>query len=303
LKISAPEKFNLDHTLGCGQAFRWRKIGGWWYGVVKDNVIKITKEKDYLRFDSHPEKIDSCFIKRYFRFDDDLEEINAHINKDRLIGEAVKKIKGLRIVRQEPLECLISYICATNTNIPRIKIMIENMSRKFGERIHFDKEEFYTFPKVEELARTTIKELRQCNLGYRSKYVSETARNISHGKIDLNKLKELDYKTCKKKMVTKVKGRKILAGVGPKVADCVLLFSMEKTEAFPIDIWIVKAITEFYNNLFDSSFIEKLKKQTGRKVITIADYNKICSTMQKYFGKYAGYAQEYLFHYTRSKCQ
>jgi N-glycosylase/DNA lyase len=303
LKISAPEHFDLDHTLGCGQVFRWRKIGEWWYGVVEDNVIKIMKENGELHFDSHPEKIDSHLIKRYFRFDDDLQEVISQISKDQLVKDAVKKGQGLRIVRQEPWECLISYICATNANIPRIKIMIENMSRKFGVKIRYDKEEFYTFPKVEELTRTTINKLRCCKLGYRAKYVLETAKSVYHGKIDLNKLQKLNYKTSKKKLLKKVKGKKLLPGVGLKVADCILLFSMEKTEAFPIDVWIMKAITDFYHNLFNSSFIAKLKKETGKTVITVTDYNTICNTMQKYFGKYAGYAQEYLFHYIRSKCQ
>ena len=301
--IPAPETFNLDHTLGCGQVFRWRKTGKWWYGVVEDKVIRITKENGSLHFYSQPEKIDSHFIKRYFRFDDDLQGIISQISKDELIKDAVRKVRGLRIVRQEPWECLISYICATNANIPRIKIMIENISRKFGEKIRFDREEFYTFPKVQELSRTKINELKCCNLGYRSKYVLDTARNISNGKIDLSELQKLDYNTCKKFLLTKLKGKKLLPGVGQKVADCILLFSMEKTEAFPIDVWIVKAITDFYQSLFNFSFIEKLKKQTGRKAITITDYDTICSTMQKYFGKYAGYAQEYLFHYIRTKCQ
>ncbi|MCK4243508.1 DNA repair protein [Candidatus Bathyarchaeota archaeon] len=300
MKLLITEPFNLYHTLGCGQVFRWKKVNNWWYGVVGDNVIKIKKNGNQLVINSHREIKDSKFIERYFRFDDNLQVIFTKINKDKFIDEAIQKNKGLRIIRQDPWECLISYICATNANIPRIKGMIDKISRKYGQKITFDKQDFYTFPTPTILANTTVPELSKCNVGYRARYITETARKINTEKVDINKLRNQDYEKSKEILLSKTKGKKVLPGVGSKVADCVLLFSMEKTEAFPVDTWMLKAILEFYHNLFDPSFIALLKKKEKTSVTT-NEYETISNVMQLYFGKYAGYAQEYLFHFIRSR--
>src|SRR3989304_1159002 len=147
LDISCP--FNLDATLCCGQAFRWEKHDGWWYGVVRETPFKIRQISNNLEF----ENADVEFVKNYFGLHDDLAKILSQITKDKHIRKAVEAFKGLRILRQDPWECLISYICATYKNIAAIEHMLFNLSKRFGEEIHFDGLDFHTFPTPRKLAR------------------------------------------------------------------------------------------------------------------------------------------------------
>jgi N-glycosylase/DNA lyase len=194
-------------------------------------------------------------------------------------------------MRQDPWECLISYICATNKNIPAIKDMISNMCIRFGKKILFENEMFYTFPKPLNLAEASLKELRLCKLGFRAERVRAVSKLVSNGSFDLEALKALPYEKAKKELLT-------LQGVGPKVADCVLLFSLDKLEAFPIDVWMKRIILEYYANHFKPSFVEKSK---AKKSLSHREYETINSFGRKYFGKYMGYAQEYLFHFERCR--
>jgi len=260
--------FSLDFTLQCGQAFRWKKIGEWWNGVVRQNVVKVRQNEHVLEFQTYPEELDSKFLESYFRLDDELLKIYSLIVKDEHIKATVERFKGLRLMRQEPWECLISYICATNKNIPAIKDMILNISKRFGEKLLFDGQEFYTFPKPKDLANTSIEELKACKLGFRAERVLEVSRKVNAGEFNLECLKKLNYAQAKNELMK-------LPGVGPKVADCVLLFSLDKLEAFPIDVWM------------------------RRIVITRGEYNRIGLFGRTYFGKFVGYAQEYLFHFQR----
>ena len=283
--------FDLDYTLTCGQAFRWERHEGWWHGVVRETFVKIRQIGGVLQFQTFSENVDDAFIWSYFRLDDDLPHIHSRIEKDRHIREAVKKFNGLRLMRQEPWECLISYICATNTNIPVIKNMINNMCIHFGKRITVEGAEVYTFPKPNDLAKASLKELRLCKLGFRAERVKQTSNLISNGNLNLEALKKMSYEKAKKELLS-------LPGVGPKVADCVLLFSLEKLEAFPIDVWMKRAILEFYGMHFEKSFIEKISSE---KSLSPSKYEIISSFGREYFGEHVGYAQEYLFHYKR--CQ
>lgn len=283
--------FNLEHTLDCGQLFRWKKIADWWYGVVSDRIIKIRQIDEELIFQFFPETANQGFIENYLRLDDDLPHIFSQINKDEHIKRAINFFCGLRISRQEPWECLISYICATFKGIPAIKNMIYNISRCFGEKLTFDGLDFYTFPKPNQLAQASLINLKNCGLGFRAERVLETAKLVDSGKLDLELLKRLDYREVKRELL-------LLPGVGQKVADCVLLFSLEKLEAFPIDIWIKRATTNLYSKYFESSFIERVANKGS---ITPKEYETIGSFAREYFGNYAGYAQEYLFHYLRTQ--
>jgi len=287
----AKTPFNLDYSLACGQVFRWEKLSEWWRGVLGEAVVKIRQTGEVLRFQAQQEKIDSAFLWRYFRLDDDLPRIYSRIMKDRYVSEAVKRFQGLRLMRQDPWECLISYICATNKNIPAIKDMISNMCTRFGKKIHAEGKEFYTFPKPHDLEEASLKELRLCKLGFRAGRVKATSKLVSRGVFDLEALKHLPYERAKKELM-------ILPGVGPKVADCVLLFSLDKLEAFPIDVWMKRIILECYSNHFEPSFVEKAKRT---KSPSPREYETINSFGRKYFGNYVGYAQEYLFHSRR--CQ
>lgn len=281
--------FSLEHTLDCGQLFRWKKLNSWWYGVVKDRVVKIKQNDNKLIFHFFPETKNHGFIERYLRLDDDLSYIYSRIGKDANIKMAIKSFYGLRLCRQDPWECLISYICATYKSIPAIKRMIENISRSYGKKIKFEGYDFYTFPNPNELAQSNKKNLLDCGLGFRVDRVLHTAKLINKGELVLDKLRLLKYSEAKQDLLG-------LPGVGHKVADCILLFSLEKLEAFPIDVWIKRATTKLYYNHFDSSFINKIANKSS---ITPKDYETIASFGRKYFGLFAGYAQEYLFHFLR----
>lgn len=285
LGVSIP--FNLDLTLCCGQVFRWDKQGKWWYGVVGENVIKIRQVDGRLEF----ENVDENFVWSYFGLNDDLQEIFSEICRDKHIKNAVKGSVGLRIIRQEPWECLASYICATYKNIPAIKRTLENLAKKFGEKIRFDGIRFYSFPTKEKIAKAAIKELEECGLGYRAKYLHKTAKIICENKFDFELLKKLDYERARQELL-------VFPGVGYKVADCVLLFALGKLESFPVDVWIKRAILKFYAHHFPQSFIMKL---TNKKSPTRFEYKMLNIFGRKYFGKYAGYAQEYLYHHVRTQ--
>ena len=281
--------FSLEHTLTCGQLFRWEKFGDWWYGVVEDKVVKIRQIAGKLMFQAFPEKINGEFIKNYFRLDDNLPFILSQINKDEHIRKAIQGCPGLRICRQEPWECLVSYICATYKNIPAIKNMILNLSKRFGNKVTFNGHDFYTFPKPSDLAHASIEEVRSCKLGFRAERVLETSKILDCGELDLEDLEKMDYAKAKQELLS-------MPGVGQKVADCVLLFSLDKLEAFPVDIWIKRVVLEFYSSYFERSFI---KRVSGKSSIAPREYEAISSFGREYFGKYAGYAQEYFFSFSR----
>jgi N-glycosylase/DNA lyase len=285
MRLNVP--FDLDFSLCCGQVFRWKKEGDWWYGVVGNQVLKIRQYDYELQF----EGADETFVRRYFRLDADLEEIKRCIAKDSHIKVALKQFAGLRLVKQDPWTCLIGFECSIQKNIPAIEQMLERLSAKFGEKIVFSGKEFYLFPSVERLASASINGLRECGLGFRAKYVLATAQKIRDEGIDLYSLKALPY----------LEGRKALLqfyGVGLKVADCVLLFSLDKTEAFPVDVWVKRVILNHYSDKFPANFVKELQ---SRPTLTVGEYQKIGDFARGYFGVYAGYAQEYLYHYERTQ--
>jgi N-glycosylase/DNA lyase len=256
---------------------------------VRDKVIKIRQSDDILQFQISPNEPDKEFLRRYFRLDDNLPCILSQIKKDETIEKAIHLLYGLRITRQETWECLISYVCATYKNIPAIEKMIQNLSEKFGKKIRFENVGFYTFPQPSDLAKTSLKELRNCGLGFRANSVLENAKIIEDGDFDLEALRKMDYEKAKHELLS-------LPGVGNKVADCILLFSLDKLEAFPIDVWIKRIVLEVYSKSFSSEFIEKV---SGKNSLTTSGYLKINDFGRKYFGAYAGYAQEYLYHWKR----
>jgi len=282
--------FNLDHTLSCGQTFRWEKHDDWWMGVVGQAVLKLRQVGDTLSFSSSGD-LDSEFVGRYLRLDDDLCRIYSVLMKDKYVREAVKQFYGLRLLRQQPWECLISYICATYKNIPAIKQIIGNISRKFGGLVEFEGFRFYGFPQPRALARASIRDLRLCKLGYRAERVRETARLIDRGDFSLESLRDLPYFDAKKMLLS-------LPGVGLKVADCVLLFSLDKLEAFPIDVWMKRIMLESYSGHFEPGFVDRVK---DRRSLSHREYEIIYAVGRRVFGEFSGYAQEYLYHYRR--CQ
>ena len=281
--------FNLRHTLECGQTFRWKRLDGWWYGVVREKVIKIKQIGDKLQVQSFPEGINADFIQDYFRLSDNLPLILSKIDKDEHIRKAIQQFYGLRITRQEPWECLISYICATYKNIPAIKEMIHSLCRQFGRKITLDGYDFYTFPKPNDLVEANIGDIRTCKLGFRTKRVLETSKIIDSGELDLEVLTQVDYENAKLELLR-------LPGVGHKVADCILLFSLNKLQAFPVDVWVKRIILEFYPGFLGQSFVDGVSKKDS---ISYHEYGKFSNFGKEYFGQYAGYAQEYLYQWKR----
>lgn len=279
--------FDLDFSLCCGQVFRWRKIDRWWYGVVGDHVVKVRQCGCELEFENVSEE----FVKTYFGLNDDLAQIGSCIGKDNNVQNALQRFEGLRIVRQVPWECLISFICATYKNIAAIELMLSKLSVKFGEKKVFDGFDFYTFPSVKKLAFANENGLQECGLGYRAKYLQKTAQKIHEEKINLEDFKNLPYLEARKKLLE-------FSGVGLKVADCVLLFSLGKLEAFPVDVWVKRVILNHYANQLPELFIKKLQSHDS---LTNGEYIKIGDFARTYFGAYAGYAQEYLYHYERTQ--
>ncbi len=275
----------VDVTLCCGQVFRWDKLGGWWYGVARDKVFKIRQVKDKIEYAN----IDQRFVEHYFALDEDLERILDSINKDPHINKAIEQYWGLRIIRQDPWECLISYICATYKSIPAIRHMLNNMARKFGEKVNYDGREFYTFPEPERLCDASEIDLASCGLGYRAKYVLATTKRVCQEGFDLETLKKLPYLEAKKQLME-------FPGVGAKVADCVSLFALGKTEAFPVDVWVKRVILNRYSEKLPAKLYQKLSSHDS---LSSSDYEQLNTLGRSYFGKYAGYAQEYLYHWER----
>ncbi len=279
--------FDLDFSLCCGQVFRWKKINDWWYGVVGDKVIKIRQCRSELEV----EGASDGFVRQYFGLTDNLQEISRCIAKDSYVRAALKQFEGLRIVRQVPWECLASFICATYKSIAAIELMLRKISERYGEKRVLDGLDFHTFPSAQKLAAVNEAGLRECGLGYRAKYLQETARKIVDDEIDLEAFKALPYLDARMKLLD-------FSGVGLKVADCVLLFSLEKPEAFPVDVWVKRVILNHYADQFPGELVMKMKSHDS---LTNGEYQKIGAFARSYFGRYAGYAQEYLYHYERTQ--
>jgi len=280
--------FDLNLSLCCGQVFRCKKQGDWWYCISREKIFKIRQpNSNYLEF----EGVDADFVTAFFRLNDDLAEIECSINKDSYIAAALKQFKGLRLIRQDPWECLISFICATYRNITAIEQTLFKISQTFGEKRCFGGQNFWLFPSAEKLAMTNVHSLEECGLGYRAKYVQATAKRVYDERVNLEGFKHLSYVEAKKRLFD-------FPGVGLKVADCVLLFSLGKMEAFPVDIWVKRILLNNYANLLSQNLVKKLQMH---KSLSNSEYEKLCLFAQNYFGAYAGYAQEYLYHYERSK--
>ncbi len=275
LPVSAP--FSLEHTLYSGQAFRWREHEGWHYGIVGGNLVKIRQTKQGLEWESSPAPTAqlTSAIHSYFRLGDDLDEVYRHIGRDSRIREAIARYRGMHLIEQDPWECLVAFLCSINSNIPRITDLLGLLSRKLGQSITLGDVTLYAFPMPEDLASLGESGLRRLGLGFRASYIDIVANAVARGELNLASLKELPYEQAKA-------GLMMLRGIGDKVADCVLLFSLGKLEAFPIDRWVRRAVQEWYFN--------------GAKLSDQA----IHQWALDYFGPYAGYAQQYLFYSRRS---
>jgi N-glycosylase/DNA lyase len=250
---------------------------------VQGNFIKVRQTPPYpggttggvkleFRCQPWPEAAVAPLLQSYFRLDDDLHAIYAEITRDQRVAAMVARYPGLRVLRQEPWECLIAFICSANSNIPRIAQNVETLASHYGSPIVMDGEVRHAFPTPVQLAEAGEMELRKLGLGFRAPYVARAALLVASGELDLDALVRLPYAEAKAWLME-------CPGVGPKVADCVLVFSLEKLEAFPIDVWVRRALGEWY--------FPGQKAPSDRVLLEWA---------QDHFGRYAGYANQYLFH-------
>ena len=269
---------NVENSINSGQVFLWKKNGDYWDGVNGQDVLRVNNSgviKSYQNL-----KID------FFRKNDSLDDIIKSISKDKTVRNAVKKYLGLRILKQDPFQCLISFIISSNSNIQKIKTSLENISKKFGTKIEFENQEFFLFPKPRKLGKASINEIRSCGVGYRAKFIKDAANMIFSKEIDFESLKKSKYFETKKSICS-------IPGVGNKVADCVMLFSLNKLEAFPLDRWMIRILEKYYLNEF----------HLETKTITEKQYDILHEKIVNYFGPYAGYAQQFLFKMERDNYQ
>ena len=271
-KMQEFTRINIDSTINSGQVFLWDKIDGAWYGINGTEI---------LRVEQNPFDVTSSQKKTgdFFRQDDNMKKILNEISKDILVRSAVKHFPGLRLLRQDPFQCYISFICSSNSSIQNIKQMLKRLCQKFGKKTDFYGREFFTFPDVDKLAKANLKDLLSCGLGFRAKYVKNAAMTVNSGAIELNFLKKTDYNSAKQEL-------KEIYGIGNKVADCILLFALEKLEAFPIDRWTQRILLKYYSKIFHD---------ITEKSLTENKYNYLHEKILEYFGPNAGYAQQFLF--------
>jgi N-glycosylase/DNA lyase len=269
---------DVHNSINSGQVFLWRKNGDFWYGVNGQNILKINTLGNIKSYQN---------IKTdFFRKRDDIEKIIKSISKDKVTKKAVKQYLGLRILEQDPFQCLISFIVSSNSNIQKIKRSLENISKKFGTKVTYDNQEFFLFPEPPKLAKASINEIKSCGVGYRAKFIKEASNMTFLNKIDFEQLKKSSYQNAKEEICN-------IPGVGNKVADCIMLFSLNKLESFPLDRWMIRILEKYYSEQF----------QLETKSITEKQYSILHEKIVNHFGPFAGYAQQFLFKMERENYQ
>lgn len=275
--IENVKSFEPVHIFECGQCFRWNKQeDGTYTGIFGNNVLNVKKENEKVIFSGICNGDIKEICTNYFDLDTNYEDIKSKLSKiDENLNNSIKYGQGIRILHQELWETLISFIISANNNIPRIKGIIERMSKQYGNKIELKGKEFYTFPTPEELAKVSVEDFRKLGLGFRDVRVYDTVQKTLSGKIDLKNLKEeQNIENLREKLLQ-------ISGVGPKVADCIMLFSLQKYQVFPVDVWVRRVISELY---FEN------KEQQPKAIQKFA---------KDYFGDIAGLAQQYLFYWRR----
>ncbi len=269
-------EFSLEDTLNCGQSFSWIKEGRGYVNADVGQVVYIEQRGREIFYEaSQDNDID---LKTLLGLRDPIDKIKTELARDGIMRESIEFAPGLRIVRDPFFSCLISFICSIWKNIPAIQLSMKRIRETWGPQYRFRGNTYFGMPGPDVLARSTITELRGLGLGFRAKYIKRTSEAITEGHATHESLKGQTYEEARSELKT-------LHGVGDKVADCVCLFSLGFLEAFPIDVWIERVIQEHYG-IFTAS---------GKT------YARKSAAARAHFGRFAGYAQEYLFHYTRSR--
>ncbi len=268
IKLYNIDHFSLEETFLCGQCFRWEKDdNGTFYGVVGNAAVKMYYHdpKTIYVESSNP---DLVYWSKYLNFSSDYNKIEEALSTDKILKTCIEAGRGIRILRQELWETIVSFIISANNNIPRIKKIISKLCELYGEKIEFDDKVFYGFPEPETLAALELEDLAEIRAGFRDKYILDAARKVASGEVSLGEIEKMNDVNAKKELM-KIKG------VGSKVADCVLLFALGRHKTFPKDVWIKRILNEVYN----------------------VEEKDMDSFVAEKFGNYGGFAQQYLYYY------
>lgn len=272
--IKDVRNFNLNHIFDCGQCFRWNEQeDGSYIGVAFGKVIEVKKvENDVILYNTTEEEFEKIWVD-YFDLYRDYDTVKEILSQDEILKKSVEYGWGIRLLQQDPFEIIVSFITSANNRIPMIKRAINNICKKWGEEVKYKNNKYYTFPDIETLKGCTIEELEECGTGFRAKYIKNTIDAILNGDANIEYIKELKDDECHTELQK-------FSGVGPKVADCIMLFSMNKYSAFPVDVWVKRAMQHFY--LAPDVSLKKIR-DFGREK----------------FKFLSGFAQQYLFYYAR----
>ena len=267
--------FNLTHIFDCGQCFRWNKEeDGSYTGVVKNKVINVSQEGSTVEFNNINIDDFENIIINYFDFDTDYTEIKKTVNTDDIMAEAIKFGDGIRILNQDEWETMISFMISANNRIPMIKKVIENLSAAFGDYIgNYRGKDYYSFPTAESLSAAPVEKILECKTGFRGPRIKEAASRVLNEREQIYNIKNMSYDDGLAYLKTYV-------GIGDKVANCILLFSMRHFNTFPVDVWVRRVMQTLY-----------VSKDTKDMDIRKFAENK--------FGEFSGFAQQYLFYYAR----
>jgi N-glycosylase/DNA lyase len=275
--ILAVQDYDLAATLASGQSFRWRRTGGGWEGVIGGRWVRMRQEQDHIFAETAAPAADWQWLKDYLQIEVDLRQILSAFPQDPPMRDSVAACRGLRLLRQEPWECLASFICSSTKQIVQIQQIVALLCARFGKPLAVPppSEPAWAFPGPARLAAASEMELRSCKLGFRAPYLLATAQKIAAGQVPLSRLGQLPIQEARALLLT-------LPGVGLKIADCVLLFAFGLQDAFPVDVWVMRALRRLY-------FPRRRPKPL-----------RLRQFIRTHFGPYSGYAQQYLFHYMRT---
>ena len=279
--LEKSDSFEPKHIFECGQCFRWNvQEDGSYIGIFGKNVMSVKKDNDKVIFKGICDGNIKDICNDYFDLDRDYNIIKKKLSSiDEFLKESINYGSGIRILNQNLWECIISFIISANNNIPRIKKIIERISKEYGDKILYDGKEYFTFPTPEQLANATVEDLRGLGLGFRDIRVYNTTRMILEKQVDLHRLEKVNDSNEIREELLK------LDGVGEKVADCIMLFStLKRLDVFPVDVWVRRVMNELYIKQADET---KINKKEIRKIA------------EDKYKDLAGIAQQYLFYWKR----
>jgi N-glycosylase/DNA lyase len=268
--VSAPH-FDLDKTLNSGQVFHWTPRGKGFVGAIAENPVYLEQVGESIRVSAGLSKL----VARYFALDHPLPEILETFPTDPVLEVAVEFCQGLRIIRQPQWECLATFLTSPLKQVQHIRAISLAVRNRFGRRLERDDFQVFSYPRPEEMAEIPLGKLLECKLGFRAANLIATAKMVASGAVDLEALRDLSTEGARAALCQ-------LPGVGEKIANCVLLFAYERLDAVPVDVWIARVLNEVYF--------------AGRTKVPLRELKSFAAN---YFGSYAGYAQQYLFHHWR----